>query len=264
MPIRSPPVRASSKESATRTVTTGPRVSPQMHERVVGRAGEHGRRVEEARPVQGLAAGEQLRARVDGVLDLPVHPHALVVVDQRPELGARGRGPARSASARARAASASRNGSATAWCTCTRSTDPHDWPAPANALDATSSAAHSGSTPASITTRWLPAASSPGRITRSTPGMGRERLRGALVAVQDLQDVAQVEQLDHALRGQRRLLGRLEDDGVAGDQRRRERAAGGGERVGTTASGSRRRRAAHAPRGHLAGRGARSSGPSSA
>ena len=170
------------------------------HQRVRGSVQQHRRGIEEAGAVERLAAREQLGARVDGVLDLPVHPVAVVGVDQRAELGRRfepgtdpqGRAPA--------GCSASRNGSATAWCTCTRSTDPHDWPAPANALAATSAAAHSGSTPASTSTRWLPAPSSPGRITSVDARVGGERARGALVAVQQLQDLAQVEQLDHPLR----------------------------------------------------------------
>ncbi len=86
-PIRSPPASESSKESQTRTATTGPARLAAHHQRVVGRADEHGRRIEEPRPVQGLAAGQQLGARVDRVLHLPVHPHAVVVVDQRPDVG---------------------------------------------------------------------------------------------------------------------------------------------------------------------------------
>ena len=93
--------------------------------------------------------------------------------------------------------------------------------------------------------------------------VGRERPRGALVAVEDLQDVAQVEQLGHPLGGQRRLLGRLEHDGVAGTSAAASApqvAASGslhGIRIATTPRGSRSTRS---PRG---GR-ARSSGPSSA
>jgi len=58
-----------------------------------------------------------------------------------------------------------------------------------------------------------------------------QRARGALVAVQELQDRAEIEQLGQPLRRQRRLLGRLEHDRVAAHQRRAERTAARGQRI---------------------------------
>ena len=57
--------------------------------------------------------------------------------------------------------------------------------------------------------------------------MGDERPAGAGVAVQQLEDAAgQVEQLDQARAGERRLLRRLVDHGVARDERGGDLAAG--------------------------------------
>jgi hypothetical protein len=63
-------------------------------------------------------------------------------------------------------------------------------------------------------------------------GMRGERAPRAGVAVQELERAARhVEQLDEPRRGQRRLLRRLEDDGVAGHERRRDLPGGDGDRV---------------------------------
>ena len=155
----------------------------------------------------------------------------MVGVDQRPELG-RGVDPRRRSAASARGAvSANRNRSATELCTCTRSTDPQDWPAPANAEAATCSAAHAG-IHARVDDRQVAARGLLARAHHEVDaGVRAQRARGALVAVQELQDRAEVEQLGQPLGRQRRLLGRLEHDRVAAHQRRAERAAARGQRI---------------------------------
>ena len=221
-------VRAASKDSMTRTVTTGPRVSPQCTSASSG-APARRRRIEEARARQRRAARDQLGAGVDGVLDLAVHPHALVGVDHRAELGPRVH-PGPILSARARRVSASRKAR--------------------RARGARRRARPNRRTGRRPRTRWpqprrrprpgrRPRRRSPDGCRPPPPGADHEvhrgvhgqRAGGALVAVQQLQDAAEIEQLDHPLGRQRRLLGRLEHDRVAGDQRRREHAAARGERV---------------------------------
>ena len=236
-------------------MTTGPRVSPQFTSASSGAFGEHGRRDRRSRgraAARRRPAARRRRRRRPG-------PGGAPTSGGRRRSAARARSPESSPgptfSARACAASASRNGSATARCTCTRSSEPHDWPAPANAL-----AGDLGGRPfgvdAGVDDRQVAARGLLARAHHEVDaGVGGERARGALVAVEDLQDRAEVEQLDDALGGQRRLLRRLEDDRVAGDERRGERAARRRQRIGTTASGSRRRRAARAARGRRAAGG---------
>ena len=128
-PIRSPIVQARRRRSSqTRTVTTGPRVSPHMHERVVGRADQDRRRIEEPGSVTAARrppAARRPRRRRPAPAGAPTRGgrRRSAARTRSPD-----RSPARPAAPRACAASASRNSSATAWCTCTRSTDPHDWP----------------------------------------------------------------------------------------------------------------------------------------
>ena len=125
------------------------------------------------------------------------------------------------------------------------------WPAFAHAPIAACSAAHSGSTPASTIIASLPPSSSSALPSRSThasitsrPGLHRarvddevdarvrgERPAGARVAVDELQHVAEVEELDEARAGERRLLRRLVDDGVARHERGGDLPAGDRDRV---------------------------------
>ena len=184
-----------------------------------------------------------------------MHPRPVVGVDQRPEIGARGPSPRRpAASARARSA---RRGTAprSSGARARARRDPHDWPAPANALAATWPAAHSGSTPASTIARWLPAASSPGRITRSTPGWVASGRAARSSPWRSCRIGAEVEQLGQALGGQRRLLDGLSTTALPVDERRGERAAASRPAGRSRASGSRPRRAARAAPGRRAAAG---------
>ena len=100
-----------------------------------------------------------------------MHPHALVGVDHRSELGLRvhpGADPQRPrARGRARRGRARR----ARWWTKTRSTEPQDWPAPANALAATSlGRPRRDRRPRRRSPGGCPPPPRPGATTRSTEG----------------------------------------------------------------------------------------------
>ena len=220
------------------------------HRRVAGRADEHGRRVEAARAVRHPAAGAQHGAVVDGVLDLVVDPVALVLVDQRPHLrpgvarvahldrlrAARQRGDERLGDLAvhedalhagrdlARVGPGAQRGLLRRPLRVDPGVDQHRVLA-AQPQQRLAEAVGAG------VEHLAAGLHRAGEEHEVHARMRRERTARAGIALHELQDVAQVEQLDEARARQRRLLRRLVDDRVAGHERRRDLPAGDRDRV---------------------------------
>ena len=202
-----------------------------VDERVVGGADEHRRRVEEARARQRLAAGQQLGAGVDGVLDLAVHPlHA----GRRRSAGrarCRGRSPgrpgARAPGRSARRGTVRRPRGARARARPSRTTARRrrtrwrrpDRPPIRGRRRRRRSPGGCPRPPRPAAPRGRrPRASASGRAARSSP-------------CSSVSTAPRSSSSTSALGGERRLLGRLEHDRVAGHQRGGERAAARGQRI---------------------------------